>query len=271
MRAWLLTLLLFPLALTAQRVEDPNGFSFQPPTGFKAFAGELPVPGPRPQYVFAGSPEGARGLNVLLGIAYLEKAVYPGDMPKFPDDLNASIIREKWNDLEVFGIRTNLAESQVIAWIDLPLSQPIRIGVHSINHAEVHARQALRLFLRTIEGAVAAKPEGSASDAPGDEDGASTFGAALLVVLVMGVIGFAGWMLLNRKSERQVPMNPEPMPVPVPLPEPAPVTSLEPPKPPEPTRQASAETQAIQPPWAITKDSPNPQTGSDVPPWETKA
>ncbi|MBK8207238.1 MAG: hypothetical protein IPK87_10705 [Planctomycetes bacterium] len=268
MRAWLLLLLLFPLALTAQRIDDPNGFSFQPPAGFKAFAGELPVPGPRPQYVFAGSPEGARGLNVLLGIAYLEKAVYPGDMPKFPDDLNASIIREKWNDLEVFGIRTNHAESQVIAWVDLPLTQPIRIGVHSINHAEVHARQALRLLLRTIEGSVATKPEGAVGDATGSEGETSTFGAALLVVLVMGVIGLAGWMLLNRKNERPVPVNPEPMPLPIPDAGQAPL--LEPPKPPEPARKASAETQTIQPPWAITKDSPNPETGSDVPPWETK-
>ncbi|MCC7508985.1 MAG: hypothetical protein IT464_06390 [Planctomycetes bacterium] len=269
MRAILFMVLLLPLSLSAQRIDDPNGFSFQPPAGFKAFAGELPVPGPRPQYVFAGSPEGARGLNVLLGIAYLEKAVYPGDMPKFPDDLNASIIREKWNELEVFGMRTNHAESQVIAWVDLPLTQPIRIGVHSVNHAEVHARQALRLLLRTVEGSVATKPKDSAGETTGSEGGASPVAAVLMVLVVMGVIGFAGWMLLNRKTPRPSPVSP--VPTPVLAPDLPPVALAELPKPPEAPRKASAETQAIQPPWAITRDSPNPETGSDVPPWETKA
>ncbi len=268
MRVWACLLLLFPLALSAQRVADPNGFSFQPPATFKAFAGDVPVPGPRPQYVFSGSPEGARGMTVLLGISYSASPVQPGNRPEFPDDLNASMIQERWNDMEVYGFRSNYAESQVIAWLDVPLARPIRIGMLSSNQVETFARQSLRELLATIEGPLASRADDANRTGPGDVSDGSPAAAILLVMIVMGVIGFAGWMLLNRKTDRAPPVSPAPMAVPIPAP------AHEPPPAPAPMaeqpRRASPDTQAIQPPWAVTKDSPTPETGSDIPPWETR-
>ncbi len=249
--------------LSAEVIADPAGFSFTVPSGFAPWQGSLPDPRITTAYVYASAHSPGSAPQFLIGVAYREPPVVADEVPDFPSDPEAALIRERWQETHVYGARSTFgagANQQVMIWVDLPLSpQPVRVGVFGPLLAEQTARRHLRDFVSSFTGEVARKLplEETSIDSPNPEEKPGPTAATILVfVLLLGASGFGAWVLLNWLNARK----PNPPEAQAPEPEPEP--------PPEPEPETPKAT--VQPPWAVTRDSPGPKPDTDVPPWEYK-
>jgi hypothetical protein len=260
-----LTGAIFALPIHAQVVEDPAGFSFTVPEGFQPWQGSLPDPRIQPAYAYASAQAAGGAPQFVVIVAYHKGEVAGGEVPDFPSDPEAALIRERWQETHVYGARTTFGAGgtqQVMLWIDLPLSpQPVRLGVFGPLLAEQTARRHLRDFLSSFTGEIARKLplEEMSIDPPTPKEKPGPNAATILVfVLLLGASAFGAWVLLNWLNSRKP--NPPDAQAPGPEPHDPPLEPT-----PEPPPKAT-----VQPPWAVTRDSPGPKAESDVPPWEYK-
>jgi hypothetical protein len=260
-----LTGAIFALPTQAQVVDDPNGFSFTVPAGFQPWQGSLPDPRIQAVYVYASAPVTGGTPQFLVGVAYHTGPVIAGEMPDFPANPEAALIRERWQETPVYGARSTFgagANQQVMIWVDLPLTpQPVRVGVFGPLLAEQTARTHLRTFLASFTGKLSRtlSLEETSIDPPQPHERTGPNVATILVfVLLLGASAFGAWVLLNWLNSRK----PNPPPEQTLEPEPS-----DPPPEPEPEPPPKA---TVQPPWAVTRDSPGPKADTDVPPWEYK-
>ncbi len=250
-------------ALSAQVVEDPNGFSFTVPAGFAPGQRSLPTQVIATGYVYERMPTRDQpGFHFV--IQPLDGPVELGKIPAFPHQPTGAIISETWQGTTVYGARhaTDMAILRAVyftAWIDLPLDpKPVRVMVVGNVLAETQGRQLLRELLDGVTGTLAQPtlPEQLDTSVPTEEPKSGGLNASLIVValLLTAVGGAIGWFVLTRIGAK--PQAPPPPPA----------ESAEPPPEPEPETPKAT----VQPPWAVTRDSPGPKPDTDVPPWEYK-
>lgn len=250
----LILLLMFVSPLAAQRVEDEGGYAFTTPESMEPLATSFPVRDFEPDYAFSGRAVPGSAQQVLLGIGLMGYVTGTGAIPEFRSDPNSSLVREDWNGQWIYGTRTIIADLRVALWVEVPLAVgALKVCVVCPVSIEPEARDFLRTIIATIEGDPA--PPASESESAA---GAATGGGIiswLLLLALLGLVAVVGWLLIMRKAP-----EPESAAAPAPI-------ELPPPPPPPPETPATA---TIQPPWAVTRDSPGPATGGDVPPWEYK-
>lgn len=257
---FLMFLLLLAAPLAGQRVDADDGYSFEPPAGMQEFGGSLPLSGFEPQYLYAGRIVPGDPAQVLLAIGLLATTPGFGELPEFPADANASMIREHWNNEPVYGFRTLATDQRVALWIDVPLRQgALRVCMVCPPNTESRVRPLLARLVADIDGTPADRASGSATSAGADS---GNLAAWLLLVGLLVLVAVLGYKLLVRPSGAAVPL-PTAVAEPLPLPEPVPMPAEAPPAPPSPTK-------TVQPPWAVTRDAPGPATGGEIPPWEHK-
>lgn len=256
MRA-LLLLLIIACPLAAQRVEDEAGYAFTTPEVMAPLASGFPVRDFEPDYAFTGRVVPGSAQEVLLGIGLMSYVTGAGTRPDFTSDPNSSQVREDWNGQWVYGTRTIITDLRVAVWVEIPLAVgALKVCIVCPVSLEPEAREFLRAIIASVEGDPAAPAE--TDGAPGASPGAGGVVTWLLLLALIALVAVIGWHTVARKTADSQPAI---LPPPIDLP---------PPPPPPPPVSESPGTVTVQPPWAVTRDSPGPATGSDVPPWEYK-
>src|SRR5690606_4613963 len=121
----ILTGALFALPIYAQVVEDPDGFSFTVPAGFRPTQSALPTQVVVAGYHYERTPtRDLPGFHIV--VQPLDGPVRPGEIPTFPNEPTGAVIRETWQGATVYGGRhaTDMSVLRAVfftAWIDLPL------------------------------------------------------------------------------------------------------------------------------------------------------